>query len=110
MQEHRIAKSELWDECTDLRDSLYSRILEMERYFDIVQNALRKDKTMILSNWEIKEMVYALKNYQESGQWLKDFEYDERGEIPLEFQRGVLSEDGLYNFLIEVEEILSTKE
>ena len=110
MQEQRIAKNELWEEYMNTRDSLNLRVLQMERYFDIVQDALRKDKTLILRNSEIREMIHVLKMYQESGQWLEDFEYDERGELPLGLKRGVLSEDGLYNFLIEVEELLSTKE
>ena len=36
-------------------------------------------------------------------QWIKDFENDERGELPLDLKRGVLSEDGLYNLLSEVD-------
>ena len=41
----------------------------------------------------------ALSEYMSSGQWKEDFEADERGELPLNTPRGVLSEDGLYNLL-----------
>lgn len=34
------------------------------------------------------------------------FEADERGEIPADLERGVLSEDGLYDLLGEVDRIL----
>ena len=64
---------------------------------------IEKDKMSIYRNVDIKQKVIALKQYQESGQWLKDFESDERGELPLDLKRGVLSEDGLYNLLIDVE-------
>lgn len=54
----------------------------------------------------IKRMEYyyaALKEYFESGLWLSDYEADERGELPAELKRGVLSEDGLYNLLNDIE-------
>ena len=41
----------------------------------------------------------ALRHYQESGQWLKDFEADEAGLLPADLKRGVLSEDGVYDVL-----------
>ena len=37
----------------------------------------------------------------ESKQWLKDYEYDENH--PLNIKRGVLSQDGLYNLLDEID-------
>ena len=46
--------------------------------------------------------VDCLKDYMASGQWLKDFEADEKGEIGPGVDRSVLSEDGLYNLLDEL--------
>lgn len=63
-----------------------ARILKMERKYD---QALAGGK----------EVLDALRAYMDSGEWLSDFEADERGEIPLQIKRGVLSEDGLYNLL-----------
>ena len=40
-----------------------------------------------------------LRDYYESGQWLLDYEADERGELPGGLKRGVLSQDGLWNLL-----------
>ena len=50
------------------------------------------------------KMLCELTSYYESGQWLKDFESDERGELPKDLKRGVLSEDGVYNLLSEFKE------
>ena len=36
--------------------------------------------------------------------WQKDFEADEQGKLPESLKRGVLSEDGLWNLLEEVDE------
>ena len=54
----------------------------------------------------IKKMEHyyeALKEYYESGLWLSDYEADERGELPSDLKRGVLSQDGLYNLLNDIE-------
>ncbi|MBQ9733221.1 MAG: DUF4298 domain-containing protein [Clostridia bacterium] len=51
----------------------------------------------------MEEYYDALKEYMDSGLWLSDYEADERGELPPELKRGVLSQDGLYELLQEVE-------
>ena len=40
-----------------------------------------------------------LREYYENGQWLLDYEADERGELPATLKRGVLSQDGLWGLL-----------
>ena len=40
-----------------------------------------------------------LREYYENGQWLRDYEADERGELPVNLKRGVLSQDGLWDLL-----------
>ncbi|MCM1150082.1 MAG: DUF4298 domain-containing protein [Butyricicoccus sp.] len=47
-----------------------------------------------------------LEEYYFGGQWMDDFGADERGELPPELPRGVLSEDGVYNALGENRELL----
>ena len=48
---------------------------------------------------ETGHVPQALIDYYESGQWLKDYEADERGELPRNLKRGVLSQDGLWELL-----------
>ena len=40
-----------------------------------------------------------LREYYENGQWLRDYEADARGELPVTLKRGVLSQDGLWDLL-----------
>lgn len=40
-------------------------------------------------------------NEYESGEWREDYEADERGELPPNMKRGVLSQDALYDLLGE---------
>ena len=44
-----------------------------------------------------------LMDYYFGGQWLLDYQADERGELPKNLKRGVLSEDGVWNLLSELE-------
>lgn len=47
-----------------------------------------------------------LSDYLESADWRADFEADERGELPEDLLRGVLSEDGIYDALETQRELL----
>ncbi len=42
--------------------------------------------------------------YYTSGEWREDYEADERGELPPDLKRGVLSQDALYDLLESVDE------
>ena len=44
-----------------------------------------------------------LMDYYFGGQWLQDYQADERGELPVGLKRGVLSEDGVWNLIAELE-------
>ena len=65
------------------------RVKRMEEVFD--RFAQTRDPQLRIS----------LERYMASGQWLADYQADERGELPRNLKRGVLSEDGLYNLLWE---------
>ena len=43
-----------------------------------------------------------LRDYYTGGQWLEDYEAEERGELPADLKRGVLSQDGLWNLMEEL--------
>ena len=43
----------------------------------------------------VRKDLATLREYEESGLWLQDYEADERGELPRDLRRGVLSQDGL---------------
>ena len=82
--------------------SVIERIKQMERYYDAVSSALELHTNEMYENTAIIKMIQELTEYMESGLWLQDYGRDERGELPKELKRGVLSEDGLYNLLITV--------
>ena len=78
------------------------RIRDMERRFDAVRAAVVQRREAMLRDSSVMEMLETLTQYYESGQWLEDYEYDERGEVPAELKRGILSQDALYDLLCEI--------
>lgn len=76
------------------------RITEMEAAFDRVADALHSDLPLSPAT---RADVKKLENYY-SSDWLADFEADEKGDLPRNLKRGVLSEDALYDLLSEVAE------
>ena len=64
------------------------RIREMESRFD-----------RLLADSPEPDDLSVLLDYYENGQWLRDYRLDEQGLLPSDLKRGILSEDGFYNYL-----------
>ena len=80
-----------------------SRISKMEEVFDELQLAFSKLNKDFLSNKKMKKKLNRLISYYENGKWLKDYQLDEQNKLPKNLKRGILSQDGIYDFLCEVE-------
>lgn len=83
-------------------DPVISRIRQMESYFDCLQSAFHKSPERLKADKTLLAMLHALTDYYENGQWLEDYDRDARGELPATLKRGVLSQDGLYDFLDQI--------
>lgn len=73
------------------------RITYMEMIFDEIQKAVAEG--CAVNENSFRELV----QYYESEQWKLDYGADERGELPVGLKRGVLSEDGVYNLICDIE-------
>ena len=80
-----------------------SRISKMEEVFDELQLAFSRLNKDFLSDKKLKQKLNCLISYYENGMWLKDYQLDEQNLLPKTLKRGILSQDGIYNFLCEVE-------
>lgn len=89
--------------------TIITRIRQMEQYFDDIVSVMKQCPEKLYEDKEIQETLQILADYQESGLWLKDYEADERGELPADVKRGVLSQDGLYNLLWDAEEYIKKR-
>ena len=84
------------------------RICRMERYFDAICAAVESAPHVLRGDESMEAMLRSLMSYYENGQWLSDYELDEQGLLPPWLKRGVLSEDGVYDLLSEIEKDGST--
>ena len=89
---------------------LIKRVREMEARFDRLSGIIEALEKAISEFKASKDDLDALRNYMDSGQWLKDYEADEAGMIPDGLKRGVLSEDALYDLLQEADRVIVGKE
>ena len=80
------------------------RIGRMELIFDLLQKVAGTNPTALQKNMLLQELLWTLTEYYEGGQWLQDYELDEQGLLPQNLKRGVLSQDGVYNFLEKLRE------
>jgi hypothetical protein len=87
-------------------DERLIRVREMEERYDELAGALARLEEAVSALQTAEPGLEALRAYMDSGQWREDFEADERGEIPAEVKRGVLSEDGLFDLLQEADRAL----
>jgi len=75
----------------------------MELVFDELLAAVEKDPASVKSDAHLSKLFSELMKYYEGEQWREDYEADERGKIPSDLKRGVLSQDGVYNMLCDIE-------
>ena len=75
------------------------RIRQMELYFDMLLDIESKNPEALREVASIKAILQTLTQYYESGQWLRDYELDEKGLLPQKLKRGVLAQDAVYDFL-----------
>ena len=90
------------NEVSNVYENIIARVEQMEQYMDEVLAMVEKCPDSIKDDVSIKLKIAELESYQDSGRWFLDYECDERGELPSDLKRGVLSEDMLYNLLCDV--------
>ena len=84
-------------------EEMIKRIEQMEAIFDHLLLTEKTDPEKFRTDPETIRMMDTLLRYYEGGVWLKDYEADEKGLLPKDLKRGVLSEDGVYNLIAELD-------
>jgi len=77
----------------------------MEQILNEAADAVKVMEAALDQYEAVQERMGELIRYYESPQWMADFEADNAGLIPKDLKRGVLSEDGVYNLLEELQEL-----
>lgn len=85
------------------------RIEQMENLFDQSNEVIQRLRQAIADFQALQPTIDELDNYYKTD-WRADFEADEKGKLPADLKRGVLSEDGLWNLLEEYHRLDELKE
>ena len=81
------------------------RISRYEELFDRISDSAKKLEEAAKDFDSLQPQIEELAGYYGSGEWKKDFSDDEKGLIPKDLKRGVLSEDGVYDLLEKIKEL-----
>ena len=90
--------AEMWNETVERDGKTYRRFYRLDRIERVEKYERLFDEAATSHD---PEMLRILEAYYTSGEWRDDYEADERGEIPPDMKRGVLSQDALYDLLEE---------
>ena len=82
------------------------RIEDMEKIMYKAEKTLSELRNAIEQYKDLQNEIGKLEKYYESDLWRKDFDDDCCGKLPQDLKRGVLSEDGIWNILIERDSLL----
>ena len=82
------------------------RIMTMEKYLNNGLMALENLNNALKQYIEVDDQIEKLFEYYGSDLWFKDVEDDRQLKIPQDLNRGVLSEDGVWDFMYENREML----
>ena len=88
----------------DVKD-IVRRVEEYESKLDRVTMALSEMDAALDEYQRVRGDLDDLREYLDNGQWRKDYEADERGELPKDLKRGVLTEDAIWDLLEREKEI-----
>lgn len=93
------------NEYTQLEQTIL-RVQEMEAAFDRLRQAWDENPHAFRTDEDVRRLMHDVTVYYESPLWQADYRLDEEGAFPAGMKRGILSEDGFYNFLCDVEAYL----
>ena len=82
------------------------RIMQMESLLNAALSLIKKDSLSPEEMQTLKQLVNQLDIYYSGPLWRMDYEADEKGLLPRDLNRGVLSEDGIWNLLTDYTALL----
>ena len=77
------------------------RIARMERILKEASDAIRNLTEAANAYAALQADLSELEAYYGSDAWMRDYEADEKGLLPRDLKRGVLSEDAVYDLLTD---------
>ena len=91
-----VRPASMWNETVECGGQTYRRFYRLDRIERVEKYERLFDEATACPD---EEKLRLLEAYYTSGEWREDYESDERGELPPDLKRGVLSQDALYDLL-----------
>ena len=91
-----VRPAEMWNEIVERNGKTYRRFYRLDRIERVEKYERLFNEASVSHD---PEKLRLLEAYYSSGEWLEDYEADERGEFPPDLKRGVLAQDALYDLL-----------
>lgn len=82
------------------------RIVRMESMYDEGCAAVEAMLLAIEQYQAAQSKIKALADYYQGPLWMADFDDDRAGKIPKDMKRGILTEDAIYDLLIDQDQML----
>ncbi|MDO4623153.1 MAG: DUF4298 domain-containing protein [Eubacteriales bacterium] len=82
------------------------QIMKMESAYEELEpliTAARNDMELLE---KALPLLCELNSYYENGEWMRDFDDDQKGLLPSDLKRGILCEDTIYDLLMDYSELL----
>ena len=93
-----VRPASMWNETVAREGRTYRRFYRLDRIERVEKYERLYDAAAAAHD---PEALALLETYCTSSEWREDYEADERGELPPDLKRGVLSQDALYDLLEE---------
>ena len=91
-----VRPADMWNDTVERDGKVFRRFCRLDRIERVEKYERLFDDAMAQRD---PEKLRQLEAYYTSGAWREDYEADERGELPPDLKRGVLSQDALYDLL-----------
>ena len=91
-----VRPAEMWNEIVERNGKTYRRFYRLDRIERVEKYERLFNEAAVSRD---PEKLRLLDAYYSSGEWMEDYEADERGELPPDLKRGVLAQDALYDLL-----------
>ena len=88
--------ADMWNETVNRNGKTYKRFYRSDRIERVEKYERLFDEAALSHD---PDQLRLLEAYYTSGEWQEDYEADERGELPPDLKRGVLSQDALFDLL-----------
>ena len=86
----------MWNETVERGGKTYKRFYRLDRIERVERYERLFDEATACRD---EAKLRLLEAYYASGEWLEDYEADERGEFPPDMKRGILSQDALFDLI-----------